>query len=376
MGYAGNEFVVWLVIGLVIITAGVVIFNAQFYYTPYGYSSYGSGAGYAAPYSGYSLISSDTDRSMLAGSLDAYASVTEPKGTFDVSTISKKMAVQDKVFNGAVFGESFIKINGYVRDLQLDVMGTNGYGNLVVVADDGKVKKEALNKELGLGRYIIPLENDGTVEIGTTSSDWRIWAPSLYYVRAEADILEKKSWSAEFDAEANVTSVDLKLYFTTHYGKIRVRINDRIVLERTVRSEEIIRFDKNDMEDRNVIIIDAWDGSSFTGRLDIAKNMKSSELGIVELNFFLNKTYYDALKTKPGKITFDVSKISRKGNMVLKIRNAEGNVVLSRPLDLGNQNYIEYFTQYHVKPGLNTVIIESAGGSAFYARNLMVWLMD
>ncbi|MBI5332086.1 MAG: hypothetical protein HZB65_00785 [Candidatus Aenigmarchaeota archaeon] len=375
MGYAGNEFVVWLVIGLIIITAGVVIFNSQIYFAPYGYSSYSRGAGYASPYSGYSLVSADTGRSMFVGSLVTQTTVVESKGTFDVSARSNEMIVQDRVFNGAVFGDNSIKINGYIRDLQLDVMGTNGYGNLVVTADNGKVKKEVLNKELGLGRYIIPLENDGTVEIGTTSSEWRIWAPSLYYIRAEANILEQKSWSAEFDAETNVTSADLKLYFTTHYGKIRIKINDRIVLERTVRSEEIIHLDRNDLEDKNRVTIDAWDGSSFTGRLDIAKNMKNSELGTVELSFFLNKIYYDSLRTKPGKITFDVSKISRKGNMVLKIRNAEGNVVLSRPLDLSNQNYIEYFTQSHVKPGLNTVIIESAG-SVFYTRNLMVWLMD
>ncbi|MFH0837488.1 MAG: hypothetical protein V1870_05130 [Candidatus Aenigmatarchaeota archaeon] len=373
MGYAGNEFVVWLVIGLLIITAGVIIFNSNFYYSPYGSSSYR--AGNTMPYYGYSLVSSDTGRSMLVGSLDKYTSVIESKGTFDVSTTSEKMVVRDDVFNGVLFGDNSIKLNGYVKDLTLDVMSTNGYGNLVVMTNDGQSKEVVLDKELDLGQYVLPLDNDGTVEIKTTSSGWKIWAPSVYYIQVDADLLDEKIWTSDFDAEANVTGVDLKLYFTSYSGKLRVRVNDKIVLERTVRQEETISLDKSYLEDTNKVVIDAWDGSSFRGRMDVVKNMENREMGTVELNFFLNKTYYDSLKTKPGKITFDVSKISRTGNMVLKIRNAEGNVVLSRPLNLANQNYIEYFTQNDVKPGVNTVIIESAG-SAFYTRNLMVWLMN
>ncbi|GEM_PF-5799402 len=374
MGLAGNEFVIALGIGLALIAVGVLIFNSQIGFTPYG-SSYGINQ-YRDYQVGYDIISSDSGRSILIGNMKYVTVKPIDLGTFDVSTTSDKIIVNKVLFNGVLFGDNSIVINGFVRDIQLDIKNTNGYGNIIVTTSAEGKKNVIVDKKLGIGKYQIPIENDGVVEIKDSSSAWRIWAPTIYDVRVDTNVLYTKTFTRNFSIEANVSRADLHLFFTNTQGKVRVRVNDKIVLERQVSTEEVISFDKNELFDNNKVVIDAWDGSSFLGRAVVEKHVLNEAVGRAELGFYLNETEYNWVVRKPGKVTFDIVRIDKPGQFILKIKNSNGNVVLTRTLETSQQSYEEYYTSSHVKPGNNTVVIEAVDGSLFWVRDLKVWVLD
>ncbi|MBI4895470.1 MAG: hypothetical protein HY831_03170 [Candidatus Aenigmarchaeota archaeon] len=374
MGWQGNEFIIALLVGLMLIAVGVVIFNSQIGFSPYG-SSYTMNQ-YRDYQIGYDIISSDSGRSILIGNMQYVNVKTTDLGTFDISTTSDRIIVNKVLFNGVLFGDNSIVINGYIRDIQLNIKNTNGYGNLIVTTSAEGKKTVVVDKKLGIGKYQIPIETDGVLEIKDSSSAWRIWAPTIYDVTVDTNVLYAKTFRKNFTLEANVSRADLHLFFTNAQGKIRVRVNDRIVLEREVAQEELISFDRSELFDNNNVVIDAWDGSSFTGRAIVEKHILNEAVGRVELGFYLNETDYNWVVRKPGKITFDIVRIDKPGQFVLKIRNSNGNVVLTRTLDTSQQSYEEYYTASHVKPGNNTVIIEAVDGSLFWIRDLKVWVLD
>lgn len=374
MGFQGNEFVIALLIGLMLIAVGVLIFNSQIGFTPYG-SSYAVN-NYRSYGIGYDIISSDSGRSILIGNMQYETIKTSDLGTFEVSTTSDKIIVNKVLFNGVLFGDNSIVINGYVRDIDLEVKNTNGYGNLLVTSSSEGKRNVIVDKKLGIGRYNIPVEKDGVLEIKDSSSAWRIWAPTIYDVKVDTNVLYTKTFTRNFSLEANISRVDLHLFFTNAQGKIRVRVNDRIVLERQVAAEEVVSFDRSELFDNNNVVIDAWDGSSFSGRVVVEKHVANEAVGRAELDFHLNETEYNWVVRKPGKITFDIVRIDRPGQFILKIKNSDGNVVLTRTLETSQQSYEEYYTSSHVKPGNNTVVIEAIDGSLFWIRDLKVWVLD
>jgi len=369
-----HEFEAALILGLVLITIGVLIFNSQASFTPYSYGVYNRG--YATDtFYGYQLISSDSGRPIFVGTSLVSSSKTEDLGTFFISTTSSRILTNKRLFSGALFGYNSLNINGNIRDLQLRVLNSNGYGNLILTADNGAIKRIIVDKELSIGSYNIPIQNDGTVEIKAASSGWRIWAPTIYDVQVDANVYNYKSDVKEFIVEPNVTNVDVKLYFTSSTGKIRVKLNDKIILERDVRPEETISLNSNELQTRNSLVIDAWDGSEFRGRVNVIKYSRSQDTGKARLDFFVDEGFYKMMAGKPGRITFDITRVEKPGQMILKIRNSEGNVIFTRVLDVNQDSYSEYFTEIHVKPGVNTFTIEALD-SAFWVRDIKVWMMD
>jgi hypothetical protein len=99
MGFKGNEFIIALLIGLMLIAVGVLVFNSQMSWTPYG-SSYTTNQ-YRNPI-GYDIISSDSGRSILIGNMQYVTVKTADLGTFDVSTTSDKIIVNKVLFNGVL----------------------------------------------------------------------------------------------------------------------------------------------------------------------------------------------------------------------------------------------------------------------------------
>src|SRR3989338_8284969 len=222
MGIEGNEFIIFLVVGLAIIAFGILIFTSQVNFQS---GSYNYGGNRYANDVGYDLISEDAGRSILVGTIQSLDSRVEGLGTFDVRTTSERVVLSKIIFSGVLFGDDFVIINGNIRDLQLDVFSTNNYGNLIVIAKDGSQTRVVVDKRLGVGKYTIPVDNDGTIEIRAASSGWRIWAPTIYNLKVGTDVYTKKNWRQDFVLEPNITRVDLKLYFTGYAGKLKVRLN-------------------------------------------------------------------------------------------------------------------------------------------------------
>ncbi len=100
--------------------------------------------------------------------------------------IEKEFAVHSGLFTGNLEYTKKFEVDKFVLDnmdktiLSFDVKDTNNYGSLLI-----RLNNETLMNENALrGKYTFKLNNseENIIEFKTSSSGWKIWAPSVYVI--------------------------------------------------------------------------------------------------------------------------------------------------------------------------------------------------
>ncbi|MFA4820002.1 MAG: hypothetical protein WC613_03545 [Candidatus Aenigmatarchaeota archaeon] len=353
-----DEFVYFLVAGLVIIAILMTVFGFGTGFGTTGYSTGMSFGGFTSP--------------MFVGTAN-FEDVETLYASFDANNFLETGVYNlgaRKTTSGLMFGVTSIKADVGKSQLiyvSFDVTNTNGYGPLIIRVD-GKV---AVNTPMNVGNYEFSVGSGEHVEIEAGNSEWRIWAPTIYElgdikITANNYPRDISTFTFKLKDSQKVTGARIDFSLNENAGSLLLRLNGNTVYNGAVNSRQSIYLDGSHFSDTNMMIFDALEDSKFSGRATIAltRMTRAEKDLVVDIN--LTQTEYN--KITDAHIMFDVVDIFSPGGYSVRITN--NNVELLNEyvkLELG-------FFQLDVeknglRPGLNVLTVKPLDGAAFNIQN-------
>lgn len=113
--------------------------------------------------------------------------ISKHKTVETTKALENEFSVQNGVFFGSTEYSRRLDVDNEIIDslnyanLRFNVDSTNNYGSLVVAVDNST----AMSENVIRGEYLVnvsDIRNTSTLKIRTTSSTWRLWAPSKYTI--------------------------------------------------------------------------------------------------------------------------------------------------------------------------------------------------
>ncbi len=354
-----DEFVYFLVGGLVILGILLAVFNLQYIGQPTGFSV----GGFGSP--------------VFVGTAE-FDNVETLYASFDANNF-----LETNVYNlgtrqlssGLLFGSSSAKLNVGEADstaVSFDVTKTNGYGSLIIKLDD----KIAEENRLEEGRYEFSLGPAKQVEIASGSSDWRIWAPALYElenlkITANSYPREKSTYTFELEDKEKIETARIDFTLDSNAGSLLLKLNGDVVYDSALNPMQSIFIDASKLDDLNILTFDAQPDSKFSGLATIVLTRKT--LQEKELRADVNLTDAEYSKFRKGTLAFDVVDVFSPGGYSIKITN--GNRVLFSEFARLERGYAEFaLNRENLQPGLNIIAVKSLDGAAFNAQGLITRL--
>ncbi|MFH1420949.1 MAG: hypothetical protein ABIG30_03210 [Candidatus Aenigmatarchaeota archaeon] len=381
-----DEFIAFLVIGLIIIAAMLVVFNVGIY-------SPSSGGGYGiTPSEEESTTTNITVIEGLVGTHDVEIYHPIALENIDVSYTSapKTYNLPDKrLVNGLLFGSNELALDirdlSYVNSARLSfvVKDTNKYGPLVVSVNDRVISSKAYN----MGEQYVDIDpsilsNDITIKIKPSSSGWFIWAPTVYdleEIKLSIHSLTSKAQTFNFllsdDEINNWERGYLAMQLSSYSGPLFVELNGEQQFNNNLTSSyQNIPYNKSNLIiGNNTLSLRAEKNAAFLGRANLLIFYKTSRDNSVTQLFNVSSADYDHLSSVPGRVQFTVTDLYRAGAMLVKINDK--NICLSAtcyPAPQANTTFTFYFNQSQAKTGENALTIESVDNAAFRARTIVI----
>lgn len=353
-----NDFVYFLVGGLVIIGIMLALFGLNFAY-PAGSTLLGVGSPVFVGENYYDNVET------IAASFDADNYLQTSVFEIDSRRIS----------NGLLFGYESIKLdvgNSQFETISFDVKETNSYGALVIKLDDNTVYEQLLAP----GHYEFSFGQASKVEIGIRSSEWRIWAPALYdleNVKISSNVYPREISTYTFKLNEPERIQEARIDFSLHEnsGILVVKLNGDVVYNGAINQRQSIYIDKTMLDDLNILTFDAGPDSKFSGLATIALTKRTLQ----DKQFFatVNLSGSEYAKFTKGTLAFDVVDVFAPGGYMLKITNGN-RVLLSEYVKL-ERGYFEFvLKKQDLQPGLNVITITALDNSAFNVQGLMTRL--
>ncbi|MCX6816105.1 MAG: hypothetical protein NT120_04620 [Candidatus Aenigmarchaeota archaeon] len=251
-----NEFVKFLVAGLVILAVLMAIFNLY------------------VQYSGPACCTNQTP-----GYIEAVKTFPVPQ--FSASNMIETKTtelVSRHVYSGLLFGEDKIVYDlskSALQDVKIKfkITSTNELGRLMIKVNDNLIE----NKVFSPGEYEIKVPSElisdrMIITIEADSSYWKIWAPTLYRITdASITFTSYFSEASQFkfylgEEYMNLRFAKVDVIFTENVGKLLVDLNGRNVWNSPAANLQSIVLDKANLRLGDNIIRFAGDkDSKFTG---------------------------------------------------------------------------------------------------------------
>jgi len=378
-----DEFVVFLVAGLMIIAVLFVLFGQQ--------------PAIISP------IKNVTTTTTIPRIPEVTLNLVGPKsvqvwrsvdlGEINVSYGSKetKNEITDKyLFNGLLFGSNRLDINFTVDTknlvgayLRFDVTKANNYGSLIVKVNDEIIKQGGFS--VGEYQFLINksiIKQDNKIEIIPTSSAWKIWAPTVYELSniefgyqslsSKADKIYFNIYEDEFN---NLAEIDgrIVLDLTEHKGKLNAVLNGNEIFFNETRSYQTIYFDQDILRlGSNSIEFVAETEGLFQGNVNLIFYYTTIQENYVEKVFSINQSEYKELNKNPGMIKFNITDILEQGGLSLTIQDATQKLYQIGYDTVRKGNYTYKFNTTQCSVGYNTLRIKSVDNSVFYIRDLEI----
>jgi hypothetical protein len=285
-----------------------------------------------------------------------------------------------RVFNGLVFGEQSVKYRVITTDmdslkLNFEVLQGNGYGSLIVKANG----VEFLNDGLASGEYEIDvpatlLQNDVLIEITATSSQWRLWAPTVYDLNMQIEAKGFTDEAREFrfnllNGFVTITEGKLNLAFDKSVGEADISVNNHLLYSGPLKGTNAIPIDDAILNiGENVVTFVPHRDSIFEGRANTVVFFTVPEESTlrVPINFTLKER-----ERLPGIIEFDIIEVQEQGALSVKIIRKDE--VLFRHFDtVDEKRYRISFGFDDAQTGVNTLEIKALDGATFLVKNLDV----
>lgn len=364
-----DNFIYFLVAGLIIIAVLLVVFNSV------NFSSSPNNITFVEP---VSIINISGSVFVGMAEKDAFQSYVFDIAARDTrSNIVKDFGNID-VYNGLLFGEQTFRYRvsaGRMESLKInfEVFGTNEYGLLVIKVNGIEIyKNNTVPGEYQIYAPALLLADNALVEISTTSSQWKIWAPSIYHlgINMDANGFEQNSGEYKFiilDEFSALSDGKLNLAFDEAVGNADIYLNNHRIHSGPLRDIQSFNIDKSILEiGENTFSFIPYQDSTFSGRANLALFFKVPEERMMRIP--LNFTIRD-VENLPGTISFDIVDLQKQGAVSVKIYS-RNELVFSDFAKAEKAHYVFTFTG--AKSGLNILFIQSMDGAAFLVNNVDV----
>lgn len=369
MGDMDDNFIYFLVAGLVIIAVLLVVFNA----------------GIGGNDNAYKNVTFREPVSIKNVSGSFFVGITEKDAfqtyAFSIDSSNKRNDVGKdlgtfRVFNGLLFGEQKIKYNVASTGIDsikinFEVLGGNDYGLLIIKANGAEIYHAKTAP--GIYQIYVPatlLRSNTLIEMETTSSQWKIWAPSVYDInmQLEANGFTENSNEYKFiilDGFNSLENGRLNLAFDEAIGSADIYVNNNKVYSGPLRDVQTFAIDSSVMNiGENTISFVPQEDSEFIGRANLVVFFKVAEESVMRIP--LNFTITDVEKL-PGKIDFDIVDLQRTGAVSVKLYR--GNELLFSDFAKAEEAHYS-FDLTNAKTGPSILFIEAMDNAAFLVKNL------
>ena len=355
-----DEFMLFLVGGLVIMAVLFVVFGA--YFTS-GSQVSSLGGGFGSP--------------IFVGRAD-FENVDTLYASFDANNYAQANVYNlgtRQISSGLLFGSTSVNLdagNAHSISVSFDVESTNGYGPVVIKLDGNVVYQSNLD----VGHYEFGFGPGRKVEIEAGSSEWRIWAPAIYVlnnVKITATVYPRdiSTYTFEVTDPSKVQAARVDLNLRDNAGSIIMKLNGDVVYDGALNPTQSVYIDQSKLNKLNIITFDAHEDSKFAGRATIALTSVTPQEK--DLTAAINLTQDEYNRFSPGTLAFSIVDIFRPGGYTIKIVN--GNSILPNEYVKLEKGYFEFtLKKENLKPGLNTVIIIPLDDAAFNVQGLITRL--
>lgn len=317
----------------------------------------------------------------------------------DISTLTKDFGVftasyedgyefmgneSSPVYNGLLYGKHYLAFSAEPGNpveawVSFNVSSTNRYGLLVVRAGNCTLYEGRPEK----GHYDIPvpsncLTNRTEVLIATTSSGWRLWAPSFYNISSASLKLRKYvsnparlKFSLDGETYNGFQQGVLMIYFGYVDSNVTVRVNNREVYRGHADYETTVKFGKMDArKGTNIIEILPSQGGLIRGRAELEIMFSSNMPHRIEQDFYIGQPEWLSLGNGCGVASFYVGRVHSPGGIAVRIENGAGNHTKYYQLKEGL--YQVPLCKSELSRGLNRIVVEGIDGALFETSEIEV----
>jgi hypothetical protein len=392
-----DEFYMFLIIGLLTITAMVVLMVGDIGIdVGVNGTDYGNGGGHdhittTTYHTVTTVINRESDSIVGLQNVETWRSIK--LGRINASYASNQVITNGGwkyLFNGLLFGKTTLELNPSMDSsnvlgafLRFDVVKTNGYGNLMI-----KVNGQIIsNRKFTPGSYIITLNlstlgTENRIEFIPFSSSWKIWAPSVYslnnvefgyqtknLVTTDIPFMIYQDETSAMGSKKGRIVLDLD----EHTGNLSILLNGEQVYSGTAKAYESIYFDESKLKvGQNNVGFYTEDQGDFEGNATMIVYYDTTRDNEAFLDFVINQSDYDKLKTEWAVVKFTVSRITNPGGLtVINEDESKKDYTIAYDL-LSAKDYYFYFNSSQSSLGKNTIRIKSVDNSVFYVRDLAI----
>ena len=297
---------------------------------------------------------------------------------YDISNALKDESqhFEKRIYNGLLFGSDSVRAAFHVENMEsfvinLKVKETNELGSLIIKVDNQIIYTNTLLP----GDYEIPLDlrdfaPDFIIEIYAESSQWQIWAPTVYDV--DVTFVSKgysssvRIYNLVFDNPEVFTKGQLLLRSDVHLGDLAVQLNGKTIFNGSV--ERLITIPISKIEKQNVLLLYADKDGVFEGAAVLALRFIETIETKFEMPLNISQQDYSKL---PGEIRFKIVSVEKPGGFAVRIMSGD-KTLYSDFARAEQRSYRFVFTKTEAQLGANRLIIEAVDGSAFWIKDLQV----
>lgn len=366
-----EEFVIFLIAGLVVLAALLVLFGGVAGIEPI---SIIPGEGVVSNISGAVLVGPKDVDAHKQYEMDL--NVSYIKGEEIYSLEGKELS------NGLLFGSNSIKYHLEAEGIDsltvnFRVVRTNSYAPLTIKVNN-KIAHEKIyypgDCSISIGKEF--LSEDMVIEIGASSSGWKIWAPNVYLIddvelRVKSYLLRTNEFKFSLLEEYNnFEQGRVYLQLDENMGNFIAELNDRIIYSGIVSDYKTIEFNKSILKSgENSLMMEADLNSLFRGKAILTIFYKTEEISRIETAINLTEGRYNSFDR--GKIEFSIVDLIKPGGVSVKIVFGDDTLYSEyRTASVGDYEFS--FGKGNVKQGTNRLIIESIDDGVFLLKELRI----
>ena len=368
-----NEFAAFLAAGLVILAFMLLISSGNFSMT--GAAIEASKVSFAGE--------TDLASAVFVGADTAEKTKSFSFGDFDASYARRidRYEIGDRELqSGILFGNNKAEysISGRGIDrliVKFRVVSSNGYGPLTIKIN-GNAVSEGVYPE-GNHTVIIDsgLSDSMTVEIESSSSFWKMWAPNIYRledIEISARNFESREAVNFFDLSGeeydSFISGKIELALAENTGEIFVSMNGQTLYSGPVKNYHSLEIGRTHiLRGVNTAVIKSSANSEIIGSAKVVVFYLSKGEKAISAPFNISQQEYIAMEK--GRISFRIVSLRESG--AVRTRITWGGNALFNAVDNTEAREYEYsFDKSAVAVGANYLTIGSLDGAQFYVKDL------
>ncbi len=316
-------------------------------------------------------------------------------GDFHISHLSNLTfygSERAKVTNGLLFGKSDFRVefDAPLQDLigasiTFEVLDTNAYGDLIIKLNGVEVFREkvqiGVKKEIEVNLSLLREKNELVFEC--SSSGWRIWAPTKYELKnAGVKILTKRPVPAKltfylYSSEVErLTSDKGKISFSlsNFTGEMLITLNGNLIANLTPTSTFALTYFNQSLlkAGENELLLEASENARFDGEARVTIYYYHEREGVYSDEFLVNETSFEKLNVTNGSISFNVTRVYRKGGLAVSIIDASGVEHVLGYERVEEKGYRFAFDKNSCSIGRNRVLIRAIDDALFELSEVKV----